>query len=159
MQLEVISGPSAGVHISQQSKKGSGLTLTVGRILQNDLVLNDPEVSGKHALISWNSKVSFLYLACWLQQSFIYLHLLPHIPPGGYIHSLYLKFIQINKSGDSLLPKADDRFVGQLSFVCLSRRAYFVSLSQHDNASVASCIVLNELFSFFASTDFQMGAS
>ncbi|BBN16827.1 protein MpPP2C_KAPP [Marchantia polymorpha subsp. ruderalis] len=58
LQLEVISGPSAGVHISQQSKKGSGLTLTVGRILQNDLVLNDPEVSGKHALISWNSKIS-----------------------------------------------------------------------------------------------------
>ncbi|KAL2613115.1 hypothetical protein R1flu_024807 [Riccia fluitans] len=58
LQLEVISGPSAGVHISQLSKKGSGLTLTVGRVLQNDLVVNDPEVSGKHALISWNSKIS-----------------------------------------------------------------------------------------------------
>ncbi|KAL3679991.1 hypothetical protein R1sor_022947 [Riccia sorocarpa] len=58
LQLEVISGPSAGVHISQQSKQGSGLTLTVGRVLQNDLVVNDPEVSGKHALISWNSKRS-----------------------------------------------------------------------------------------------------
>jgi hypothetical protein len=56
--LEVISGPSAGLRISQHAKERQSISLTVGRIPQNDLVLNDPEVSGKHALISWNSKVN-----------------------------------------------------------------------------------------------------
>ncbi|CAM6098917.1 unnamed protein product [Calypogeia fissa] len=56
--LEVISGPSAGLRVSQHAKERQSISLTVGRIPANDLVLNDPEVSGKHALISWNSKVS-----------------------------------------------------------------------------------------------------
>lgn len=62
MFLEVISGPSAGLRISQHAKEKQSIVLTVGRIPQNDLVLNDPEVSGKHALISWNSKVNSSHL-------------------------------------------------------------------------------------------------
>lgn len=56
--LEVISGPSSGVRISQQSTSVSGLSLRIGRVPENDLAVNDPEVSGKHALVNWNSKNS-----------------------------------------------------------------------------------------------------
>jgi hypothetical protein len=33
--------------------------ITLGRVPPNDLVLKDSEVSGKHARINWNAKVSF----------------------------------------------------------------------------------------------------
>eukprot|EP00249_Psilotum_nudum_P007983 c20958_g1_i1 orf=260-1096(+) len=56
--LEVISGPSAGLRTSQQSLHSSSLSLTVGRVAQNDLVLSDPEVSGMHAFITWNPQNS-----------------------------------------------------------------------------------------------------
>ncbi|KAH9322225.1 hypothetical protein KI387_016864, partial [Taxus chinensis] len=56
--LEVISGPSSGVLISQQPEGISDLSLRIGRVPQNDLVVNDPEVSGKHALVNWNSQNS-----------------------------------------------------------------------------------------------------
>jgi hypothetical protein len=51
--------------------------VTVGRIAQNDLVLNDPEVSGKHVAITWNLKVSFRKLftfggACLLSGGLIH---------------------------------------------------------------------------------------
>lgn len=52
--LEVISGPSTGTRITSTS----GQPLTLGRVPQNNLVLNDPEVSGKHAYIKWNSQRS-----------------------------------------------------------------------------------------------------
>ncbi|KAJ7565195.1 hypothetical protein O6H91_02G052200 [Diphasiastrum complanatum] len=55
--LEVISGPSAGISIAHEPLQGV-TSVTVGRISQNHLVLNDPEVSGKHALITWNSQAS-----------------------------------------------------------------------------------------------------
>lgn len=56
VQLEVVAGPVAGLRVEKQVV-GSTAVLTIGRMPQNDLVLNDPEVSGKHVLISWNSKV------------------------------------------------------------------------------------------------------
>lgn len=56
--LEVISGPSSGVRVSQQSTNVSGFSLRIGRVPENDLAVNDPEVSGKHALVNWNSKDS-----------------------------------------------------------------------------------------------------
>lgn len=46
------------MRIVRESPNSSELTLTLGRVPQNDLVLNDPEVSGKHGLISWNPKVT-----------------------------------------------------------------------------------------------------
>lgn len=58
LTLEVISGPSSGVHISQEPEGMCNLSLRIGRVPQNDLVVNDPEVSGKHALVNWNSKNS-----------------------------------------------------------------------------------------------------
>ncbi|KAF8401671.1 hypothetical protein HHK36_012617 [Tetracentron sinense] len=52
--LEVISGPSCGLRCSLQSTNTSRLPLTLGRVSPSDLLLNDSEVSGKHALINWN---------------------------------------------------------------------------------------------------------
>ncbi|KAG0565124.1 hypothetical protein KC19_8G166700 [Ceratodon purpureus] len=57
IQLEVIAGPVAGLRVEKQVV-GSTAVLTIGRLPQNDLALNDSEVSGKHVLISWNSKLS-----------------------------------------------------------------------------------------------------
>ncbi|KAM7259509.1 hypothetical protein ACFE04_015250 [Oxalis oulophora] len=37
------------------STNGSRLPLTIGRVHPSDLVLNDSEVSGKHAMINWNN--------------------------------------------------------------------------------------------------------
>ncbi|KAA8527570.1 hypothetical protein F0562_034715 [Nyssa sinensis] len=54
LTLEVISGPSRGVCCSIQSTDTSRLPLTLGRVSPSDLLLKDSEVSGKHALISWN---------------------------------------------------------------------------------------------------------
>ena len=62
MILEVICGPFLGVHISQQSTSVSGLSLRIGRLPENDLAVNDPEVSGKHALVNWSSKVSYIVI-------------------------------------------------------------------------------------------------
>ncbi|CAN6482024.1 unnamed protein product [Victoria cruziana] len=53
--LEVISGPSRGLHCSLQSSDSSRLPLTIGRVPPSDLLLKDSEVSGKHARINWNS--------------------------------------------------------------------------------------------------------
>ncbi|XP_057849582.2 protein phosphatase 2C 70 isoform X2 [Cryptomeria japonica] len=58
LTLEVISGPSTGVNISHESEGICNLSLRIGRVPQNDLVVNDPEVSGKHAVVNWNSKNS-----------------------------------------------------------------------------------------------------
>lgn len=60
--LEVVSGPSLGLRYSTQSTNKSGLPLTLGRTPPNALLLKDSEVSGKHAMINWNSNVIFLKL-------------------------------------------------------------------------------------------------
>ncbi|CAI9776312.1 unnamed protein product [Fraxinus pennsylvanica] len=52
--LEVISGPSRGLHYSIQSTNTSRLPVTVGRVSPADILLKDAEVSGKHATINWN---------------------------------------------------------------------------------------------------------
>eukprot|EP00250_Pteridium_aquilinum_P018101 c23942_g1_i1 orf=405-1982(-) len=54
--LEVVSGPSTGTLVT----RGPGQSLTIGRLPTNNLVVNDPEVSGKHACIKWNSQ-SFVW--------------------------------------------------------------------------------------------------
>lgn len=59
VQLEVIAGPATGL-CAEKQVVGSTAVLTIGRMAQNDLVLDDPEVSGKHALIRWNIKVGDL---------------------------------------------------------------------------------------------------
>lgn len=56
IQLEVVDGPLAGLRAEKQAV-GSQSSLAIGRLPQNDLVLNDQEVSGKHVVISWNAKV------------------------------------------------------------------------------------------------------
>lgn len=58
IQLEVVAGPVSGLRAEKQVV-GSNAVLTIGRMPQNDLVLNDPEVSGKHVVISWNGKVRY----------------------------------------------------------------------------------------------------
>ncbi|XP_007034676.2 PREDICTED: protein phosphatase 2C 70 [Theobroma cacao] len=55
LSLEVVSGPSRGLRCSVQSTSTSKLPLTVGRVSPSDLLLKDSEVSGKHAMINWNS--------------------------------------------------------------------------------------------------------
>ncbi|KAM1171801.1 hypothetical protein ACFX2I_021970 [Malus domestica] len=55
LNLEVISGPSHGLRCSIQSTSTSRLPMTLGRVPPSDLLLKDSEVSGKHALINWNS--------------------------------------------------------------------------------------------------------
>lgn len=55
----MIAGPGAGLRVERQVA-GANAMLAVGRMPQNDLVLNDPEVSGKHVVISWSTKVSLL---------------------------------------------------------------------------------------------------
>lgn len=54
----MIAGPGVGLRVEKQVA-GANAVLAVGRMPQNDLVLNDPEVSGKHVVISWSTKVSF----------------------------------------------------------------------------------------------------
>lgn len=58
LTLEVISGPSLGLRCSVQSTNTSRLPLTLGRVSPSDLLLKDSEVSGKHAMINWNSNVN-----------------------------------------------------------------------------------------------------
>ncbi|XP_074344153.1 protein phosphatase 2C 70-like isoform X2 [Apium graveolens] len=55
LMLEVVSGPSRGLRYSTQSKNKPGLPLTLGRVPPSALLLKDSEVSGKHAMIKWNS--------------------------------------------------------------------------------------------------------
>ncbi|CAO2832083.1 unnamed protein product [Amaranthus hypochondriacus] len=55
LSLEVISGPTRGLHISLCSSDDSKLPLILGRVPPSNLLLKDLEVSGKHALIKWNS--------------------------------------------------------------------------------------------------------
>ncbi|XWS09012.1 hypothetical protein CRYUN_Cryun40dG0049000 [Craigia yunnanensis] len=55
LSLEVVSGPSRGIRCSVQSINISRLPLTLGRVSPSDILLNDSEVSGKHAMINWNS--------------------------------------------------------------------------------------------------------
>ncbi|MED6157147.1 hypothetical protein PIB30_020648 [Stylosanthes scabra] len=54
LMLEVNDGPSRGIRCSIQSSNASRLPLTLGRVSPSDLLLNDSEVSGKHAQINWN---------------------------------------------------------------------------------------------------------
>ncbi|KAL3507958.1 hypothetical protein ACH5RR_033340 [Cinchona calisaya] len=54
LTLEVISGPSRGTRYSLKSTNTSRLPLTLGRVSPSDLLVNDSEVSGKHAMINWN---------------------------------------------------------------------------------------------------------
>ncbi|XP_061376541.1 protein phosphatase 2C 70-like [Gastrolobium bilobum] len=54
LTLEVIDGPSRGLRCSVQSTNPSHLPLALGRVSPSDLLINDSEVSGKHALIKWN---------------------------------------------------------------------------------------------------------
>ncbi|OIW12828.1 hypothetical protein TanjilG_24761 [Lupinus angustifolius] len=54
LTLEVIDGPSLGLHYSVLSTSPSRLPLTLGRVSPSDLLIKDLEVSGKHALIKWN---------------------------------------------------------------------------------------------------------
>lgn len=56
--MEVVAGPVTGLRAEKQIV-GSNAVLTIGRMPQNDLVLDDPEVSGKHVVISWNAKVRY----------------------------------------------------------------------------------------------------
>ncbi|KAK8571808.1 hypothetical protein V6N13_047452 [Hibiscus sabdariffa] len=55
LSLEVVSGPSCGLHCSVLSTSTARLPLTLGRVPPSNLLLKDLEVSGKHAMINWNS--------------------------------------------------------------------------------------------------------
>ncbi|KAJ6806417.1 protein phosphatase 2C 70 [Iris pallida] len=55
LTLEVISGPSHGLSCSRVPTNTSMLPLTLGRVSPSDILLNDSEVSGKHAQITWNT--------------------------------------------------------------------------------------------------------
>lgn len=56
--LEVIAGPSHGIHYLIDSTNTSKLPVTMGRVSPADILLKDSEVSGKHATINWNMNVS-----------------------------------------------------------------------------------------------------
>ncbi|KAM7488635.1 hypothetical protein LguiB_026119 [Lonicera macranthoides] len=55
LMLEVTSGPSRGLRCSIESTNTSGLPLTLGRVSPSNFIVKDSEVSGKHAIIDWNS--------------------------------------------------------------------------------------------------------
>lgn len=55
LSLEVIAGPACGLRCSVRSTDASKLPLTLGRVPPSDVLLKDSEVSGKHAMINWNS--------------------------------------------------------------------------------------------------------
>lgn len=75
LNLEVISGPSKGLHFSQTSTSTSKPQVTLGRLSPCHIsLLTDSEVSGKHALISWNSNVlvpNLFYFQTFLIDPFI----------------------------------------------------------------------------------------
>lgn len=52
--LEVISGLSHGTRCCVKSTDTSRLPLTLGRVSPSDLLIQDSDVSGKHAMINWN---------------------------------------------------------------------------------------------------------
>lgn len=52
--LEVISGPSAGKKVLRRSGPQPPALVSIGRAPQNDLQLQDPEVSSLHAVIAWH---------------------------------------------------------------------------------------------------------
>ncbi|XP_017633916.1 protein phosphatase 2C 70-like isoform X2 [Gossypium arboreum] len=54
LSLQVVSGPSCGLHCSVLSTSTARLPLTLGRVPPSYLLLKDYEVSGKHAMITWN---------------------------------------------------------------------------------------------------------
>jgi len=58
LSLEVITGPAHGLSYSIRSTDASKLPLTIGRVPPSHLVLKDSEISGKHAMINWNLKVT-----------------------------------------------------------------------------------------------------
>ena len=60
LTLEVISGPSQGERYFIESSNSRKLPLTLGRVPPSDLLMKDSEVSGKHAMINWNSTVKIL---------------------------------------------------------------------------------------------------
>nr|XP_027116244.1 protein phosphatase 2C 70-like isoform X2 [Coffea arabica] len=54
LTLEVVSGLSHGTRCCVKSTDTSRLPLTLGRVSPSDLLVQDSEVSGKHARINWN---------------------------------------------------------------------------------------------------------
>ncbi|KAG8499781.1 hypothetical protein CXB51_006566 [Gossypium anomalum] len=54
LSLQVVSGPSCGLHCAVLSTSTARLPLTLGRVPPSYLLLKDYEVSGKHAMITWN---------------------------------------------------------------------------------------------------------
>lgn len=58
LNLEVIAGPSYGHSCSRLSTDTSMLPLIIGRVTPSDYLVNDSEVSGKHASINWNTNKS-----------------------------------------------------------------------------------------------------
>ncbi|KAE8734109.1 hypothetical protein F3Y22_tig00000778pilonHSYRG00151 [Hibiscus syriacus] len=55
LSLEVVSGPSCGLHCSVLSTSTVRQPFILGRVPPSNLLLKDLEVSGKHARINWNS--------------------------------------------------------------------------------------------------------
>lgn len=62
MTVEVVAGPSSGFRYTLHSTNESQLPLTLGRVPPCGLLFNDSEVSGKHAMINWNSSVQMFLL-------------------------------------------------------------------------------------------------
>lgn len=60
--MEVVAGPSSGFRCTFHSTNESQLPLTLGRVPPCGLLFNDSEVSGKHAMINWNSSVQMFLL-------------------------------------------------------------------------------------------------
>lgn len=52
-----MSGPSTGSKVAWPAVRTVAKPYSVGRIPENDLVVNDPEVSGRHATMAWNRQV------------------------------------------------------------------------------------------------------
>lgn len=57
LSLEVITGPARGVRCSVLPTDASKLPLTLGRVPPSNFLLKDSEISGRHAMINWNSNV------------------------------------------------------------------------------------------------------
>lgn len=55
LSLEVITGPARGVRCSVLPTDASKLPLTLGRVPPSSFLLKDSEISGRHAMINWNS--------------------------------------------------------------------------------------------------------
>lgn len=74
----MITGPSSGTFLEDIAEGAPWPVLTIGRSPSNSLLLNDPEVSSKHAEISWNLLVSSLkglsLLSCLYGNFLLMLH-------------------------------------------------------------------------------------